>query len=164
MASDHSMDIVAKFDMQEMRNAVDQAKKEILTRYDLKDAAIEIELTEDLIKVNATSEFQLETVYEIIMKRMAARGLSTKILDRQKFEPAGGMRVKQEIKLVKVIDQESAKTITKLIRDNFPKAKASIQGDEVRVTSKTIDDLQGTMRLLEKQENLKVPLSFTNFR
>jgi len=164
MASDHSMDIVAKFDMQEMRNAVDQAKKEILTRYDLKDSAIEIELTEDLIKVNATSEFQLETVYEIIMKRMAARGLSTKILDRQKFEPAGGMRVKQEIKLVKVIDQESAKTITKLIRDNFPKAKASIQGDEVRVTSKTIDDLQGTMRLLEKQENLKVPLSFTNFR
>ncbi|MDP2642693.1 MAG: YajQ family cyclic di-GMP-binding protein [Candidatus Peregrinibacteria bacterium] len=164
MASDHSMDIVAKFDMQEMRNAVDQAKKEILTRYDLKDSAIEIELTDDLIKINTANEFQLDTVYEIIMKRMAARGLSTKILDRQKFEPAGGMRVKQEIKLVKVIDQESAKTITKLIRDNFPKAKASIQGDEVRVTSKTIDDLQGTMRLLEKQENLKVPLSFTNFK
>ncbi len=164
MAADHSMDIVAKFDMQEMRNAVDQAKKEILTRYDLKDSAIEIELTEDIIKVNATSEYQLSTVYDIIMKRMAARGLSPKILDCQKFEPAGGMRVKQEIKLVKVIDQESAKTISKLIRDNFPKAKASIQGDEVRITSKTIDDLQGTMRLLEKQENLKVPLSFTNFR
>ncbi|MCK9186762.1 YajQ family cyclic di-GMP-binding protein [Candidatus Gracilibacteria bacterium] len=164
MAADHSMDIVAKFDMQEMRNAVDQAKKEILTRYDLKDSAIEIELTDDLIKINTANEFQLDTVYEIIMKRMAARGLSTKILDRQKFEPAGGMRMKQEIKLVKVIDQESAKTITKLIRDNYPKAKASIQGDEVRVTSKTIDDLQGTMRLLEKQESLKVPLSFTNFR
>lgn len=164
MATDHSMDIVAKFDMQEMRNAVDQAKKEILTRYDLKDSAIEIELTDDLIKINATSEYQLGTVRDIIMKRMAARGLSPKILDPQKFEPAGGMRVKQEIKLVKVIDQESAKTISKLIRDNFPKAKASIQGDEVRVTSKTIDDLQGTMRLLQAKEDIKVPLSFTNFR
>ncbi|PJC39353.1 YajQ family cyclic di-GMP-binding protein [Candidatus Peregrinibacteria bacterium CG_4_9_14_0_2_um_filter_38_9] len=164
MASDHSMDIAAKFDMQEMRNAVDQAKKEILTRYDLKDSHIEIELTDDLIKVNTANEFQLDTVYEIIMKRMAARGLSTKILDRQTFEPAGGMRMKQEIKLVKSIDQESAKTITKLIRDNFQKTKTNIQGDEVRVTSKSIDDLQGIMKYLQSKEDIKVPLFFTNFR
>jgi len=164
MASDHSMDIVAKFDMQEMRNAVDQAKKEILNRYDLKDSNIEIDLADDSIKINATSEFQLDTVYEIIMKRMAGRGLSPKILDRQKFEPAGGMRVRQEVKLVKSIDQESAKAISKLIRDAFPKAKASIQGDEVRVSSKSIDELQETMKLLQSKEEIKVPLFFTNFR
>ncbi|MFA6305224.1 MAG: YajQ family cyclic di-GMP-binding protein [Candidatus Gracilibacteria bacterium] len=164
MASDHSMDIVAKFDMQEMRNAVDQAKKEILNRYDLKDSAIEIDLTDEAIKVNAASEYQLETVHDVILKRMVGRGLSAKILDRQKLEQAGGMRVRQEMKLVKAIDQESAKLISKLIRDNFPKAKSSIQGEEVRVSSKSIDDLQGIMKFLQAKEDIKVPLFFTNFR
>ena len=109
MASQHSMDIVVKFDKQELTNAVEQAKKEALNRYDLKDAGIEIELNDDDIKLVATSDMHLESVYGLIVKKMAGRGLSHKILDRQKIEQAGGMKVRQHLKLVKALDQETAK-------------------------------------------------------
>ncbi|MEK7672375.1 MAG: YajQ family cyclic di-GMP-binding protein [Patescibacteria group bacterium] len=164
MAEDHSMDVVVNFDMQELRNAVDQAKKEVLTRYDFKDSNIEIELAENEIKVNVANEMQIDAVFEILVKRMAGRNISSKILDRKPFEPAGGMRFRQEIKLVKALDQENAKIISKLVRDNFPKAKGNIQGDTVRVTSKSIDDLQGVMALLRSSSEIKVPVHFTNYR
>ena len=164
MAEDHSMDVVINFDMQELRNAVDQAKKEVLTRYDFKDSKIEIELTETEIKVNVANEMQIDAVFEILVKRMAGRNISSKILDRKPVEPAGGMRFRQEIKLVKALDQENAKIISKLVRDNFPKAKGNIQGDTVRVSSKSIDDLQGVMALLRSSPEIKVPVHFTNYR
>ena len=164
MASEHSMDIVVQFDFQELKNAVEMAKKEIMNRYDLKDSKVEIELTEDMMKVNTATEYQIETVVGVIVSKMVNRKVSPKILDRQKIQPAGGMRFVQEIKLIKAMDQENAKNISKMIRDNFPKTKPLIQGDSVRVVSKSIDDLQAIMGFLNTQESIKIPLLYTNYR
>jgi len=164
MASEHSMDIMVQFDFQELKNAVEIAKKEIMNRYDLKDSKVEIELTEELIKVNTANEYQIETVVGIIVGKMVNRKVSPKILDRQKIQPAGGMRFVQEIKLIKAMDQENAKNISKMVRDNFPKVKPLIQGDTVRVVSKSIDDLQAIMSFLNTQESIKIPLLYTNYR
>ena len=164
MASEHSMDIVVDFDFQELKNAIDQVKRESATRYDLKDAKVEIELTDESIKVNAQSDNQLETVFGMIVQKAVNRKLSAKIFIRGKKEEAGGMRAREEIKLVKALDQENAKELSKIIRDNYPKVKSSIQGETLRVSSKTIDDLQAIMSHLRGLESIKVPLSFTNFR
>ncbi|MBP9771144.1 YajQ family cyclic di-GMP-binding protein [Candidatus Gracilibacteria bacterium] len=164
MADDHSMDVVVNFDMQEMKNAVDQCKREALNRYDLKNSNLEIELTDTEFKVNAENEFQIEAVHDILSRKMAGRNLSPKILDRQKIEEAGGMRVRQVMKLLKVLDQETSKIITKLLKENFPKAKSSIQGETVRISSKSIDDLQAIMSFLKMRPEMKIPLQFTNYR
>ena len=164
MASEHSMDICVKFDFQELRNAIDQAKREALNRYDLKDAGIEIELNDDNVKVTAQSDYQVEAVYGIIVKKMISRNLSAKILDRQKIEEIGGMRVRQEMQLIKALDQDNAKKISKMIRDEFPKAKPMIQGDTVRVVSKSIDDLQTVMKMLKEDESITIPLQFANYK
>lgn len=158
------MDIGVSFDFQELRNAVDQAKREALNRFDLKDSNIEIELHDDDITIGAAGRVQIESVFDIIVKKMIGRNLSSKILDRQEIKEVGGMRVKQIIKLIKALDQEGAKLISKLIREKFAKAKPSIQGDTVRVVSKSIDELQEVMAALRVDESVKVPLSFTNFR
>lgn len=164
MASEHSMDISVDFDFQEMRNAIDQAKRDATNRYDLKDAGIEIELGDEEVKVTAQSDYQIEAVFGIIVQKMIGRSLSAKILDRQKIEEIGGMRVRQEMKLRKVLDQEGAKKISKMIRDEFPKCKASIQGETVRVSGKSINDLQLIQAMLNKDEQLDLPLSFGNYR
>lgn len=164
MASENSMDIVVRFDFQELRNAVDQCKRDSTNRYDLKDANVEIELNDDNIKITTQTEYQLDAVYTMLMEKMTKRGVSPKVLNKQKIEEIGGMRVRQEFKLIKALDAENAKTISKKIRDAFPKAKPSIQGDIVRVSSKSIDDLQGIMRLLQGDETIKLPLEFMNYR
>ncbi len=164
MAKDHSMDVSVSFDFQEMRNAIDQAQRDAKTRYDLKDSNIEIELTEDSVKVNAQSDHQIESVYGIIVQKMISRHLSPKILDRQKMEEAGGMRMRQEMKLVKALDQENAKKISKLVRENFEKCKPVIQGDTIRISSKSIDDLQAISKFLQEDESIVVPLSFGNYK
>jgi len=164
MASDHSMDIVVRFDFQNLRNAVHQAKKEAMNRFDLKDANIEVELSDDNIKITAPSEIQVGSVFDILIKKMISQELSPKILDKKNIEEIGGMRVRQELKLIKVLDQETAKKISKMIREEFPKAKPLIQGDTVRVVAKSIDDLQGVTRFLNTNENITVPLEFTNFK
>src|SRR3989339_1236777 len=145
MASDFSFDIVSQFDAQELRNAVDQVRREVSTRYDLKDSHIEIDLTENDINVNTVNEYQMQAVMGILIQKLINRSLSPKILDPQKIEDAGGMRFKQLIKLIKALDQETAKKLSKMIRDNFPKVKPTIQGDSVRVSSKSKDDLQAVM-------------------
>ncbi|MFA5948088.1 MAG: YajQ family cyclic di-GMP-binding protein [Candidatus Gracilibacteria bacterium] len=164
MAKEHSMDVSVKFDFQELRNAVEMAKKETVNRYDFKDANIEIELTEENIKVNAQSDMQLEAVYGILIKKMIGRAVSPKILDRQKIEEAGGMRVRQEMKLIKALDQETSKKISKTIRDAFPKSKPIIQGEILRVVSPSIDELQAIIKLLAGDESVNVPLEFGNYR
>ena len=158
------MDIAVKFDFQELKNAVDQAQRDSKNRYDLKDSNIEIELNEGDIKVTAQSDNQIEAVYGILLSKVIGRGLSPKILDRQKIEEIGGMRVRQEMKLVTSLDQENAKKISKMIRDEFPKAKPNIQGETVRVSSKSIDDLQAIMRALKEDESTQVPLDFSNYK
>lgn len=164
MASDSSMDIVSQFDLQELRNAVDQAKREISVRYDLKDLRIEIELTDELIKITAPSEMSLDTAWDIVLQKLINRKLSPKILKKGEVEKIGGSQVKLEIKLIKTLDQENAKAISKLIRDKCPKTKPSIQGDAVRVTSKSRDELQAVITMLRSEKSLELPLDFTNYR
>jgi len=164
MAKDHSMDVSVNFDFQEMKNAVDQAQRDSKTRYDLKDSNVEIELSNESVKVNAQSDHQIEAVYGILIQKMIGRGLSPKILDRQKMEEAGGMRMRQEMKLVKALDSENSKKISKLVRENFPKAKPVIQGDTIRISSQSIDDLQAISRMLRDDESIVVPLEFGNYK
>lgn len=163
MASEHSMDIVVDFDFQELKNAVDQAKREAVNRFDLKDANIEIDLTDEAINIKAPSEIQANSVKDIISKKIIGRNLSPKIIKFKKLEEIGGMRVKLHIDLIKSLDQENAKNISKIIRDNFPKAKPNIQGDTVRVVSKSIDDLQAVRQHLINMD-MDLPLNFTNYR
>lgn len=163
MASNNSFDIVSDFDRQELVNAIDQTQREIKSRYDLKDTKSTLELGENMITVNSNSDFTLESINNILREKAAKRKLSQKIFDFGKVESAGGDRVRQEITLKQGISQELAKKISKLIRDNFKKVQASIQGDAVRVSSKSKDDLQQVMELL-KQEDYPVDLQFTNYR
>ncbi len=128
MASTYSFDVVSDFDRQELVNAVDQTKREIDTRYDLKDTKTTLELGAESIVVNTDSDFTLQAVHTILHKKAAKRNLSLKIFDYGKVESAGGNRVKQEIKLRKGISSELTKQISKLIRDEFKKVQPSIQG------------------------------------
>lgn len=163
MASNYSFDIVSDFDRQEMVNAVDQTIREIQSRYDLKDTKSTLELGEENITVNTDSEFTLDSIHAILRTKAAKRNLSQKIFEYGKVESASGSRVRQEIALKRGISQELAKKISKLVRDEFKKVQASIQGDAVRVSSKSKDDLQTVMQRL-KQEDFPVALQFTNYR
>jgi hypothetical protein len=163
MASTFSFDVVSDFDRQELVNAVDQVVREITSRYDLKDTKTTVELGDEVITVNTDSDMTLEAVHTILRTKAAKRNLSQKIFEYGKVESASGNRVRQEIKLKKGISQEIAKKITKLIRDEFKKVQASIQGDAVRVSSSSKDDLQRVIQRLN-QEDFSVALQFTNYR
>lgn len=163
MAGTYSFDIVSDFDRQELVNAVDQTIREIKSRYDLKDTKTTLELGDTAITINTDSEFTLDQVHEILRTKAAKRNLSQKIFDYGKIEMASGDRVRQEVTLKKGIDQELAKKISKMIRDQFKKVQPSIQGDAVRVSAKSKDDLQEVIQLL-KQEDFPAPLQFTNYR
>jgi cyclic-di-GMP-binding protein len=161
-AQNCSFDVVSDFNRQELVNAVDQAIRDVSSRYDLKDTKSEITLEEEQIVINTASEMTLDAIFEILSTKAAKRNLNLKIFDPQKMETAGGNRVRQVIKLQKGLTAELAKKISKLIRDNS-KANPQIQGDVVRVVSKSRDELQSIIALL-KQEDFPVPLEFTNYR
>jgi uncharacterized protein YajQ (UPF0234 family) len=162
MASSFSFDVVSDFDYQELVNAVDQAKRDVSTRYDLKDTKTEIELEKEQITVETDSDMTWDSVKDILESKAVRRNLSLKIFDYQKLEDASGMRKRIVIKLKKGLNQELAKEISKLIRDNT-KATPQIQGDAVRVTSKSKDELQ-TIQALLKGKDFPVALQFTNYR
>jgi uncharacterized protein YajQ (UPF0234 family) len=163
MADTYSFDIVSDFDRQELVNAVDQTVREINSRYDLKNTKTAVELGEEEITVSTDSEMTLQAVHGVLQQKAVKRNLSLKIFDYGKVETASGNRVRQVIKLKKGISQEIAKQISKLIRDEFKKVQASIQGDAVRVSAKSKDDLQAVIQRV-KQEDLPVALQFTNYR
>ena len=163
MASNSSFDIVSDFDRQELINAIDQTEREVKSRYDLKDSKTTLELVEDSITINTDSNLTLESVTTILRTKAAKRKLSLKIFEFGSIEAAGGNRVRQEITLKRGITQELGKKINKMIRDRFKKVQSSIQGDAVRVSSKSKDDLQQVMQML-KQEEFPVDLQFTNYR
>jgi uncharacterized protein YajQ (UPF0234 family) len=163
MASTFSFDIVSDFDRQELVNTVDQVVRDVKSRYDLKDTQTTVELNEQNITISTDSEFTLESVHTILREKAAKRNLSQKIFDFGKVDSASGNRVRQEITLKKGINQEIAKQISKLIRDDFKKVQSSIQGDSIRVTAKSKDDLQIVIQRL-KQEDFPVALQFTNYR
>lgn len=166
MAKDASFDIVSEFDKQELINALDQVKRELTTRFDLKDSKSNIELEEDKsILITTNDEMKLKNIYDILQSKLVKRNLSLKILDPQKIENALGGNVKQEIKLKKGLSQETAKKITGFIKDTKLKVQSSIQGDSVRVTGKSKDDLQDVIKIIrQKEDEIDTPLQFTNYR
>lgn len=163
MASTASFDIVSTFDRQELRNAVDQAQREIRQRYDLKDTKTELALTEKDITINTESEYSLTAVKDILESKLVNRKLSLKILDYQPEEDASGGRQRQVIVLREGIPDELAKKIAKQIRDQFKKVTPQQQGDAVRVQAKSRDDLQAVIQQL-RGEDFPVALQFVNYR
>ncbi len=163
MAGDVSFDVVSDFDEQELRNALDQVRREAIQRYDLKSAHIDIEHGKGELVVTTDDEFHAGIVKDLIESKAIRRSLSLKIFDWGKVEPAGGNMVRQHVGLRRGLPEDVAKRITKLIRDEFPKCKPQIQGDAVRVSAKSKDDLQRVIgRLRELDE--PVPLQFENYR
>ena len=163
MADSYSFDVVSDFDSQELLNAVDQVRREVGQRYDLKDSNTELELEEQAIVITTASDMTLEAVLDVLRQKATKRELSLKIFDPQPAEPVGGNRVKQLIKLRKGLSQDLAKSLSKTVRDELKKVTVSIQGDSLRITGKNKDDLQAAIQLLKAQD-VEVPLQFQNYR
>src|SRR6266581_5175892 len=163
MASDCSFDIVSQYDEQELLNAIDQTRREVQTRYDLKDTKTEIVQSKDNITITTDSSMTLKSVRDILESKALRRNLSLKIFKPGKEENAASSRVRQVIELQQGISQEMAKDISKHIRDNFPKTRPQIQGEAIRVTAKSRDDLQSIIASL-KQKDYPVALQYINYR
>jgi len=158
-----SFDIVSTVDMQEVRNAVNQAEKEIVTRYDLKKAAVSLSLEGEETVLEAADEFSLGQANEVLKTKLVRRGINLKSLRYGKIEPASGGRARQKMTLQQGIPTETAKKIVAEIKTKKLKVQAAIQGDTVRVSGKNRDDLQTVIAAL-KALDLDVPLTFTNYR
>jgi uncharacterized protein YajQ (UPF0234 family) len=163
VAKDASFDIVSEINMQEMDNAVNQAVKELTSRFDFKGSKSSIELSGKEIILVSDDEGKLKSVVDILESKVIKRGISLKSLDYQKIEPAAGGTVRQVVKIKQGIDQENAKKIVKLIKDSKIKVQAAVQGDQVRVSGKSRDDLQAVIQML-KNTDLPIALQFTNYR
>jgi uncharacterized protein YajQ (UPF0234 family) len=166
MAKDASFDIVSEFDHQELVNALDQTRREIASRFDLKDSGSELELEEGKkIVLTTTDEFRAQNIYDILEAKLVKRGLNPLILDKEDPEAALGGKVRQVINLKKGIETEMAKKIVAHIKEVKLKVQASIQGDQVRVSGKNKDDLQEAIKhVREFGDRQSMPLQFTNYR
>ncbi len=165
MAADNSFDVISKVDVQEVKNAMDQAIKEVRTRFDLKDSHSEIKLLEgdEAIELASSDQYKLKAVTEILQQKFVKRGVSLKALEYGKIEPASGSSVRQKITLQQGIPGDKAKEIVKLIKESKKKIQASIQGDTVRITGKDRDTLQEAIALL-KGHDFGIDMQFTNYR
>ena len=164
MAADQSFDIVSKVEIQEVKNAIDQASKEVNARFDLKNSKSTITLEkEEAIQLASQDEYTLEAVKEILKQKLVKRGVSIKALEDEKIEPASNSSVRQKIKLKQGIQSETAKKIQAFIKEAKFKANSSIQGETVRVSAKDRDVLQDIMGKL-RSKDFGVDLQFTNFR
>ncbi len=157
-----SFDIVSEFDKHEIKNAIDQATKEVDTRFDFKGTDSSFELTDDKLIMISESTFQLQQMFSIVCAKLSRRGVDIACLDVGSPKP-GGKTVRQEITLKQGLDTVMAKKIVKLIKDKKLKVQAAIQGEQVRVTGKKRDDLQEVIQML-REEKLEMPLQFNNFR
>lgn len=161
-----SFDIVSDYDKAEMNNVFDQAQREIDSRYDFKGTSAQLEWLDgdkNGLKITGDSDYQIEAIIDMVRKKLAAREQSQKVLDTSKEATTTNLKTTKEVPFKKGLDQEKAKKITKLVRDELPKVKTQIQGDEVRVQSGKKDELQAVMQLLKSQD-FDFPISFTNFR
>jgi uncharacterized protein YajQ (UPF0234 family) len=165
MAQDFSFDVVSRVDMQEVKNAVDQAMREVGTRYDFKGSVCDIELDEDnnLFKLSADNEFKLKALIEVLESKLFRRGVSIKALGYGKVEPASKGTVRQEVKIQQGVETEKARRMVKLVKEMGLKVQAQIQGDQVRVSGKVKDQLQAAMQML-KQQDFGIDLQFVNYR
>ncbi len=161
---ENTFDIVSKVDLQEVSNAIQQALKEIHTRYDLKDSKSNIELDgKEALVLSSADEYKLKAVNEIFQSKLFKRGISLKALNYEKIEPAAGSTVRQRITMQQGIPIEKAREIVKLVKNSKKKAQASIQGDLVRISGKDRDTLQEIIALL-KQTDFGIDMQFTNYR
>ena len=158
-----SFDVVCEADMVEVKNAVEQSNKEIITRFDFKGSSAKVEQKERELTLFADSDFQLSQVRDVLFNKMTKRKVEVRFLDEEKIEKIGGDKVKQLIKVRNGIETEDARKITKAIKESKMKVQASIQGETVRVTGAKRDDLQAAMALLRKDIQ-DLPLAFNNFR
>lgn len=161
-----SFDIVSEYDKAEVNNVFDQAQREIGSRYDFKGTPAELDwLNSDKtgIKVIGNSDYQIEAILDIVRKKLATRGQSQRLLDTSKDPVVANLKTTQEVPFKQGLDADKAKKITKLVRDELPKVKTIIQGETVRVTSGSKDDLQAVMQLVQAAD-FDFPVSFTNYR
>ena len=160
-----SFDIVSEYDKAEMNNVFAQTQKEIIGRYDFKNTPAEIDWLGDKVgfKIIGANDWQIDSIIDIIRKKLSARELSSKVLDLSKDIVTSNLKATKEVPFVAGLDQDKAKSITKLIRESLPKLKTQIQGEEVRVTGTSKDELQSAMQQI-RAADLDFPVSFTNFR
>jgi len=164
MAAEASFDVVSEFDRQELVNALDQTERDVRTRYDLKDSNTQFELGDKQLVITSDSEITLASVRDVLETKAIRRKLSLKIFDYGEPEETG-KRVRQTVTLRQGISDELAKKIQKQIKEHAPKVQARIQGDALRVASKSKDDLQNVITMLRSREDeYPVPLQFTNYR
>lgn len=163
MAQDHSFDIVSKPNLQEIDNAIQMAMKEITTRFDFKGSISKIEKEGDKIKLISEDEYKLKNVTNVLQDKLAKRKVPLKFFEHGKIEEGLGGNVKQLISIKQGIPQDRAKEIVKMIKSSGLKIQAAIQGDQIRVSAKKIDDLQAVMQKL-KTANLPIVLQFVNYR
>src|SRR6476646_3698825 len=166
MPQQASFDVTTGVDLQEVDNAINQAQKEVAQRYDFKgsSAAIEFKRAEALLELVANSDFQMRALFDIVQSKLIKRGGSVKNLDVGEIKPAGGDTVRREVKRKNPLDSETAKKVAAAIKDaKLKKVQAAIQGEQVRVTSPSKDDLQAAMALL-RQKDFGVELKFGNYR
>ena len=167
MAKDSSFDVVSEIDLQEVRNAVDQAKREVNQRFDFKDTGSSIDLSEEAgkptITIRSNTEQKVKDCLKVLEEKFVKRKLSLKALQRGNIEQAGGGTSRQAITINQGISTEKAREIVKTIKDMKTKAQASIQGDQVRVSSKSRDTLQDIIAAL-KEKDFGIPLQFVNYR
>ncbi|MFM8525198.1 MAG: YajQ family cyclic di-GMP-binding protein [Cyanobacteriota bacterium] len=158
-----SFDVVSDFDRQELVNTLDQVRRDLVQRYDLKDSGTEITLEETSLTINTASEMTLQAVEDLLRQKATKRNLSLKIFDFQPPEAVGGNRVQQVVKLRRGLNQDLAKQLSRTVREAIKKVTVAIQGDSLRVTGKSKDDLQDVIQLLRAQD-VEVPLQFENYR
>jgi uncharacterized protein YajQ (UPF0234 family) len=161
-----SFDAVSEFDKAELNNVFDQTQREIASRYDFKDTPAALEwLSSDKsgIKITGSGDWQIDAIIDIVRKKLATRGQSQKLLDTSHEVTSSNLKSSKEVPFQHGLDQDKAKKITAMIRDKFPKVKTQIQGDNVRITSTSKDDLQAVMQEL-RAADLDFPISFTNYR
>jgi len=163
MADTYSFDVVSDFDRQELVNTLDQVRRDVGQRFDLKDSGTEIDLEETTLTITTASDMTLQAVEDVLRQKATKRNLSLKIFDFQTPEAVGGNKVKQVVKLRKGLSQELAKKLSKTVRDELKKVTVAIQGESLRVTGKNKDDLQQAIQLL-KEQDVDVPLQFENYR
>ena len=163
MAKENSFDIVSQVDLQEVNNAINQALKELQTRFDFKGSKSEINYDGEQITLIGDDEFKLKNVVDILEAKLVKRGINLKALRYGKIEPSARDTVRQRVNLVQGIDKELAKVITKLVKESKIKVQASVQNDQVRISGKNRDDLQAAMKIIKDHE-FNIPLQFINYR
>ena len=165
MPAESTFDIVSEFEWQELVNVIDQTQREVRTRYDLKDSKTDIELDKKTVTITTESEMHLSATRDILSTKALRRNLSLKIFDYGPIEEISGARVRQTIALQQGIAEDVAKKLQKMIRSQFPKVQPRIQGETLRVGSKSRDELQKVIQFVkEQQDDFAIPLQFTNYR